>query len=186
MQSGLLLAMTEPLIDNPIQGMTMRLITTSMLLLPLLTGSALADPIPDALAAPGTVPVLTAHAKGQQIYECKAGADGKLAWAFREPAAKLIADGKIVGKHYAGPSWELNDSSAVVGKGVANAPGKTANDIDWLKLEATTHRRSGTLGDVTTVQRINTVGGKLGGACRRTGDSRAVPYTADYVFLRKG
>jgi hypothetical protein len=179
--------MTAFPIDNLIQGMTMRPITTSILLLPLLTGSAFAaDAIPDALAAAGTVPVLTAHAKGQQVYECKAGADGKLAWTFREPAAKLIADGKIVGKHYAGPSWKLNDGSAVVGKGVANAPGKSANDIAWLKLEVTTHRGSGALGDVTTVQRINTVGGKLDGACERTGNTRAVPYTADYVFLRKG
>jgi len=154
--------------------------------LPLSAAVAAETPLPAAIAVTGETAVLTVQAIGMQLYECKAGADGKLAWAFREPAAKLIADGKIVGKHYAGPSWELNDSSAVVGKGVANAPGKTANDIDWLKLEATTHRGSGTLGDVTTVQRINTVGGKLGGACRRTGDSRAVPYTADYVFLRKG
>ena len=104
-----------------------------------------------------------------------------------ENFASLSGDlGKIVGKHYAGPSWELNDSSAVVGKGVANAPGKTANDIARLKLEATTHRGRGALGDVTTVQRINTVGGKLDGACERAGETRAMPYTADYVFLRKG
>jgi hypothetical protein len=166
----------------------MRLITTTLFLLPLLASSALAaDPIPDALAAPGTVPVLTAHAEGNQIYECKAGTDGKLAWAFREPKATLIADGKIAGKHYAGPSWELNDGSAVVGKAVANAPGKTANDVAWLKLDVTTHRGNGGMfADVTTVQRINTVGGKLDGACERAGETRAMPYTADYVFLRKG
>ena len=165
----------------------MRLITNAILLLPLLAGSAYAaNPLPDALAAPGTIPVLTAHAEGQQVYECKAGADGKLVWTFREPVATLIADGKTVGKHYAGPSWELNDGSAVVGKAIANAPGKTANDIAWLKLDVTTHRGSGALADVTTVQRVNTVGGKLDGACERSAETRAVPYTADYVFLRKG
>jgi hypothetical protein len=158
------------------------------LLLPLLAGPAFAaDPIPDALAAPGTVPVLTAHAEGEQIYECKAGADGKLAWAFREPKATLTADGKIVGKHYAGPTWELNDGSAVVGKAVANVSGKTANDVAWLKLDAITHRgNGGTLADVTTVQRIDTVGGQLAGACDKAGETRGMPYTADYVFLRKG
>jgi hypothetical protein len=166
----------------------MRLITTTLLLLPLLAGPALAaDPIPDALAAPGTVPVLTAHAEGEQLYDCKAGADGKLTWTFREPKATLITDGKIVGKHYAGPTWELNDGSAVVGKAVAKAPGKTANDVAWLKLDVTTHRGDGgTLADVTTVQRINTVGGQLDGACDKAAETRAVPYTADYVFLRKG
>jgi hypothetical protein len=166
----------------------MRLITATTLLLPLLAGSALAaDSLPDALAAPGTVPVLTAHAEGEQIYECRAGADGKLTWTFREPKATLIADGKIAGKHYAGPTWELDDGGAVVGKAVANAPGKTANDIAWLKLEVTAHRGSGgTLADVTTVQRINTLGGQMAGSCDRAGETRAMPYTADYVFLRKG
>jgi hypothetical protein len=170
------------------KGLTTRLTMISMLplVLPLLTGSTLAaEAIPDALAAPGTVPVLTAHAEGQQVYDCKAGADGKLVWTFREPQATLIADGSIVGKHYAGPTWDLNDGSAVVGKSIANAPGKTANDVAWLKLEVTAHRGSGALSDVTTVQRINTVGGNMGGACDRAGDIRAMPYTADYVFLRK-
>jgi len=162
-------------------------LTILPLLLPLLAGPALAaDPIPDALAAPGTVPVLTAQAEGDQIYECKAGTDGKLVWTFREPKATLIADGKIAGRHYAGPSWELKDGSAVVGKPIANAPGKTANDVAWLKLEVTAHRGSGVLGDVDTVQRINTVGGKLDGDCDHAGETRAMPYTADYVFLRKG
>jgi hypothetical protein len=163
----------------------MQLITKAILLLPLLVSSAYAaDPLPDAIAAPGTTPVLTAHAQGEQIYECKGGPD-HLVWTFREPAATLSADGKVAGKHYAGPSWELNDGSAIVGKAVGSAPGKTANDVAWLKLDVTTHRGSGALADVTTVQRINTVGGKLDGACERAGETRGVPYTADYVFLRK-
>jgi len=39
---------------------------------------------------------------------------------------------------------------------------------------------------VTTVQRINTQGGKLEGACDKVGSFKSVPYAADYVFLRKG
>ena len=53
------------------------------------------------------------------------GTDGKLAWAFREPIATLFQDGKTVGRHYAGPTWELSDGSAVVGKVAASAPGAT-------------------------------------------------------------
>jgi hypothetical protein len=34
------------------------------------------------------------------------------------------------------------------------------------------------------VQRINTQGGQLGGACDSTGSYRSAPYSADYVFLR--
>ena len=142
--------------------------------------------MPAAIEAPGQTVVATFHAEGAQVYECKAGADGKLAWAFREPIATLLADGKTVGRHYAGPSWENADGSAVVGKAAGNAPGATASDIPWLKLQVTSSRGSGVLTGVTTVQRINTQGGKLEGACDKAGSFKSAPYSADYVFLRKG
>jgi hypothetical protein len=153
---------------------------------PLVRAAAAEMPLPEALAAPGETVVLTAHAVGMQIYECKAGTDGKLAWAFRELLATLIADGKIVGRLFAGPTWQLSDGGAVVGRVVASAPGATANDIAWLKLDVVSRSGSGMLANATTIQRINTVGGKLDDACDRPGDSRSMPYTADYVFLRKG
>src|SRR5262245_30651461 len=141
---------------------------------------------PAAIAAPGESVVATMHAEGAQVYECKAGADGKLAWAFREPIATLVLDGKTVGRHYAGPNWEHADGSAVVAKAVANVAGKTPSDIPWLKLEVTAHRGSGLLSGVTTVQRINTQGGVHAGACDQAGALHSAPYSADYVFLKKG
>ena len=89
--------------------------------------------------------MLSVHAEGAQVYECKAGTDGKLAWAFREPIATLLLDGKTVGRHYAGPNWEHVDGSAVVGKVVGSAPGATPNDIAWLKLGVISQRGSGVL-----------------------------------------
>ena len=142
-------------------------------------------PLPDAIAAPGYTAVLTVHAEGAQVYECKADASGKLAWSFREPIATLFADGKTVGRHYAGPSWENVDGSAVTGKVVGNAPGATAKDIPWLKLEVATHRGSGVLTDAAIVQRINTQGGKTEGPCPTAGGYLSAPYSADYVFLKK-
>lgn len=129
--------------------------------------------------------VLTAHAEGAQVYDCKPGTDGKLAWAFREPIATLLVDGKTVGRHYAGPSWEHGDGSVVIGKAAASAPGATANDIAWLKLNVVAQRGGGIFSGVTTVQRINTTGGKLEGACDKAGSFKSAPYSADYVFLRK-
>jgi hypothetical protein len=151
----------------------------------LMNASAAETPLPAAIAAPGEPVVLSVHAEGAQVYECKPAADGKLGWAFREPIATLLADGKTIGRHYAGPSWEHSDGSAVVGKAVGNAPGATANDIAWLKLEVISRRGSGVLSRVTTVQRINTIGGKLDGACDKAGTFKSAPYSADYVFLRK-
>jgi Protein of unknown function (DUF3455) len=150
------------------------------------TSAFAADALPEAIAAPGETVVLSVHAEGAQVYECKAGNDSKLAWAFREPVATLLAEGKTVGRHYAGPNWELSDSSAVVGKAVGNAPGATANDIAWLKLDVASRRGSGVLTPVTTVQRINTHGGKLEGTCEKAGEFKSTPYSADYIFLRKG
>jgi Protein of unknown function (DUF3455) len=167
----------------------MPLIRTGGLALLLLSGSlasAMAAELPGAIAAPGETTVLSVHAEGAQVYECKAGTDGKLGWLFREPIATLMADGKTVGRHYAGPNWEDADGSAVTGKAIGNAPGATANDIAWLKLQVISQRGSGALTGVTTVQRINTEGGQLTGACDKAGATKAAPYSADYVFLKKG
>ena len=160
-----------------------------MFLLAIVAAAALARAasaqVPPALAAPGESAVVTLHAEGAQIYECKAGTDGKLAWAFREPIATLLLDGKSVGRHFAGPSWEHVDGSAVVGKAVANVAGQTPGDIPWLKLDVTAHRGTGALSGVTTVQRINTRGGVHAGGCDNAGALYSAPYSADYVFLKK-
>ncbi|CCD89178.1 conserved exported protein of unknown function [Bradyrhizobium sp. ORS 285] len=166
----------------------MRVIPTlSLLLLGALSipAGAAETTIPDALVAAGEKPVLTLHAEGAQVYECKIDKDGKLAWTFREPIATLFDGGKTVGRHYAGPNWEHQDGSGVTGRVVGTAIGATEADIPWLKLAATAHKGSGILADITTVQRINTAGGKLEGACETAGQFRSVAYAADYVFLKK-
>jgi hypothetical protein len=151
-----------------------------------LVATGAAAQVPEPIAAPGESVIVTLHAEGAQVYDCKAGADGKLAWAFREPIATLLLDGKTVGRHYAGPNWDHVDGSGVTGKVLANAPSKSASDIPWLKLEVTARRGSGVLSGATTVQRINTAGGVMTGACDKAGAFHSAPYAADYVFLRKG
>jgi hypothetical protein len=142
--------------------------------------------LPAAIAATDETVVVTLHAEGAQIYECKPGDDGKLAWVAREPIAALLLDGKTVGRHYVGPNWEHIDGSAVVGKLSARAPAPSANDIPWLKLEVVERRGNGLLSSVTTIQRINTHGGVPQGACDKAGALVSVAYACDYVFLKKG
>jgi hypothetical protein len=158
------------------------LLALSLVVLPV---AGQAQQLPAAIAAPGETAVVTLHAEGAQVYECKAGSDGKLAWSFREPIATLLLDGKTVGRHYAGPNWEHADGSAVTGKAAGNAPGATPKDIPWLKLEVVASRGSGALSGITTVQRINTAGGRHDGACDKAGTFFSAPYAADYVFLKK-
>jgi hypothetical protein len=151
-----------------------------------LTTFARAQELPAPIQAPGETGLLTVHAEGAQVYECRADAAGKLAWAFREPIATLLRDGKTIGRHYAGPKWELDDGGGVEGKVEAKAPGAGASDIAWLKLSVAAHFGRGLLSDAATVQRINTRGGGLDGACEAAGAFRSVAYAADYVFLKKG
>lgn len=148
--------------------------------------AAMAQQVPAAVDVPGAKTVATFQGVGAQVYECKAGSDGKLAWSFREPIAALIDSGKTVGRHYGGPTWEDVDGSKVVAKSAGNAPGASADDIPWLKLEVTKHSGRGVLSKVTTIQRLNTQGGALKGACDKAADFKSVAYTATYVFLQKG
>jgi len=152
----------------------------------LCCGTAAMAQVPAAVDVPGAKTVATFQGVGAQVYECKAGTDGKLAWSFREPIAALIQGGKTVGRHYGGPTWEDVDGSKVVAKASGNAPGTTGNDIPWLKLDVTKHTGRGVLSKVTTIQRLNTQGGALSGACDKAGDFKSVAYMATYVFLEKG
>ena len=163
------------------------LLNTALRATILLTTQAAAQ-LPPAISSRGGTELVTLHAEGAQLYECKADSGkpeaGALTWQFREPIATLILEGKSVGRHYAGPVWDYYDGSGVKGKVIASTPGATSNDIPWLKLEVVDHRNSGILSDVTVVQRINTRGGLAQGSCERAGDFLSVPYSADYVFLR--
>jgi len=85
--------------------------------------------VPTAVAAPGQTTVATFRGEGAQIYQCKAGNDGKLTWVFREPIATLILDDKTVGRHYAGPTWEDVNGSAVTGKAIGNARRRVVGTI---------------------------------------------------------
>jgi hypothetical protein len=162
-----------------------RMSLAGVLTLALVSAAAAAE-VPAAIAVPGETLVVRLHAEGAQIYDCKADASGKLAWQFREPIATLIEGGKTVGRHYAGPHWELVDGSIVAAKAVAKAPGATAQDIPQLKLEVTSHAGKGRLSNVTTVLRLDTRGGNAEGSCPSEGALISVPYFADYAFYRKG
>jgi hypothetical protein len=139
----------------------------------------------DSMSAPGEVTVATFHAEGAQIYACRPNAAGQLTWQFREPVATLLDGDKTVGRHYAGPQWEMTDGSAVEARVSGRATGATPQDIPLLKLDVSARRGAGLLSDVTTVQRINTKGGVAEGACATAGAMMSVPYAADYVFLKK-
>src|ERR1700722_14431979 len=151
-------------------------------------GQGLPHPeVPDPIKAPASEQVvLLVHATGSQIYVCKGGADGKVAWALKAPEAELHdQQGAVVGHHYGGPAWKLNDGSEVTGKAVGRVDSPDADSIPWLLVSVTGHSGEGVLSRVTSIQRIHTKGGQPPAAgCddAKQGSEVKSSYTADYYF----
>ncbi len=128
---------------------------------------------------------------GVQIYECKAIEGKPAAWAFVAPEADLFdtQSFKRVGKHYAGPHWEMSggtDSSKVIGTVKQRAEATNIGAIPWLLLSTKSVGGAGQLERVTSIQRLNTVGGvapETGCTQADMGKQSRVYYSADYVFF---
>jgi len=143
--------------------------------------------VPDAIQAPaGEEVVLSVHASGSQIYTCQSGADGKFSWTLKAPDAELKdRKDKVIGSHFAGPTWKLKDGSEVTGKAVAHVDSLNPDSIPWLLVSAVTHSGNGLLTNVTSIQRVHTHGGKAPAeGCdqsHRDAETKS-SYTADYYF----
>jgi len=164
----------------------------------VLLGAACASPqpptsmvkVPDKLK-PGANEALAiiVPAKGVQIYECRARKDqvGGYEWAFVAPEADLFdARGNRTGRHYAGPHWESTDGSKILGTVKERADAPVADAIPWLLLTAKSVGSEGSFSKVTSIQRMNTVGGMAPKAsCSQAvaGTSARINYTADYYFF---
>jgi len=128
-------------------------------------------------------------AEGVQIYECRPAKQqtGGYEWAFVAPEAALFdANGKQIGKHYAGPHWEAADGSKIVGSVKQQAQAPRATAIPWLLLAAKSDGAPGSFSRITSVQRVNTVGGvapETGCSESAVGTVARVPYAADYYFF---
>jgi len=156
----------------------------------MLQGAAYAEvSIPEQIKVPeGYSPVLTAHAKGDQIYQCSLN-KGEYAWVTQAPDAKLFdAQGNIVGNHTAGPLWEYKEGSRVVGRVVNKIDMAPGSAISWLLVEVVSHKGDGLFSNVSFINRINTHGGlppSSGCDANHLGGEKRVAYTADYVFYGK-
>jgi len=145
--------------------------------------------MPDALKVPATQELsLEVQATGVQRYECKASKDEptRFEWVLKGPEAVLLDNaGKKIGKHYAGPTWESDDGSKVVGEVKAKDSGPDPNAIPWLLLTAKSTSGKGVFGGTQSIQRVNTSGGKApleGCDESHLGKELRVAYKATYRF----
>jgi hypothetical protein len=124
--------------------------------------------------------LLRAVGSGDQVYGCV-----NSHWTLKAPDAKLLnQEGSVIGRHFAGPTWQLNDGSWVKGRAVAKQVAPEATAVPWLLLEAVDS--TGRLGTVRFIQRTGTHGGNApDGSCSQSA-MRRVPYTATYSFYEAG
>jgi hypothetical protein len=156
-----------------------------------ITSSICPEGVPASLAPAADQTIKGKHnAVGVQVYVCgTTPTNATPAWLFVNPQANLMTDsGRFVGTHFIGPVWQSHDGSSVTG---AKAAGATVDPsaLPWLLLNATGHAdESGFFDDVTSIQRLATVGGNAPATgCDATtlGTILQVPYSAEYVFYKK-
>jgi hypothetical protein len=125
-------------------------------------------------------------AQGVQIYQWQAKKDHptQYEWVFKAPEADLFDGGKKVGHHGAGPTWESTDGSKVVGLLKAHVDSIDSDAVPWLLLTAKSHSGNGIFSHVTSIQRLETSGGKPPTATGhpKPGEELRVPYYATYYF----
>jgi hypothetical protein len=124
--------------------------------------------------------LLRAVGSGDQVYGCVNGG-----WVLNAPDAKLLnEEGSVIGRHFAGPTWQLNDGSWVKGKAVAKKLAPDGTAVPWLLLESV--GGTGKLEAVRFIQRTETHGGNApDGSCSQ-GATLRVPYRATYSFYKAG
>jgi len=146
--------------------------------------------IPENLEPPAdSVLLFTLEARGVQIYVCEADPNEatSFVWTFKAPQAELLNErGEVVGSHFAGPTWQGQDGSAVIGAVLERAAAPDAGAIPWLLLEAKDHQGSGAFSRIAHIQRLDTVGGippTEGCDEAHAGEEVRAPYEATYAFF---
>ena len=129
---------------------------------------------------------MQAKGEGVQIDVCSKAGDG-FKWILKAPDAKLLdTSGKIIGSHFAGPTWRLLDGSQIQGELIASKPAPEVDSIAWLLLRAKAGTATGALANVEFIRRTETHGGVASASdCQNpqdAGKTVKIPYTATYTF----
>jgi hypothetical protein len=138
-------------------------------------------------ASAASLPAQQFTGRGTQVYRCEM-TKGVPSWKLLGPDAHLYdAAGKLVARHFYGPTWQANDGSEIKGSVLLTnaAPGAPRN-APWLVLRVVFERGPGIFAHVTTVTRTDTDGGGSPlQACTMASQGTTVkmPYSARYTFF---
>lgn len=157
--------------------------------------AAAAIPEPAGLAAALRAPVdeepaFMLSGNGAYIYQCRQSPldPNAYEWGFVVPDATLYEGNRTAAHHKTVGLYEsLSDRSSISGvvrttqaAGVANLP--------WVLIRAQPLSENGLFANVTSIQRVNTIGGAApttGCGPDNTGAEARVAYQADYYFYRR-
>lgn len=146
--------------------------------------------LPDKLKAGAHESVaMVVPASGVQIYQCRPSKDdaARYEWTHLVADAELFAEGgHSIGRHFGGPYWESTDGSRIVGTLKERAAAPAPGAVPWLLLTAKSVGSEGSFSKVTSIQRVNTVGGappKTGCSRAEAGSAARVAFTAQYYFF---
>jgi len=138
------------------------------------------------VAAHAAHAALQLQGKGVQIYACQA-VDAGFAWKLKGPEAVLSdQSGVQVGRHFAGPSWQANDGSTIVGEPLVASPSPTPGSVAWLVLRVKSASGAGLFANVAYVARTATQGGvapSTGCDAIHVGTEVRISYTATYTMF---
>jgi len=180
-----------------VRASTLLALFAAIALIGSLSGAASAQGTPTSAAATPenleppaeSVLLFALEARGVQIYVCEADPNDATAfvWTFKAPEAELLNErGEVVGSHFAGPTWQGQDGSAVIGAVLERAAAPDVGAIPWLLLEAKDHAGSGAFSTITHILRLDTVGGVApteGCDEAHAGEEARAPYEATYAFF---
>ena len=134
----------------------------------------------------GSVLLLEVMADGVQIYTCEVNGT-TFQWSFKGPEANLFdKQGRQIGTHFAGPTWKMDDGSALVGEVIDKGDAPEPDAIRWLLLRAKSHEGAGTLSHAAYVRRADTKGGtapKTGCDASHLSQQARMRYSAIYQFF---
>lgn len=145
--------------------------------------------VPASLVPAGERPIDRIPARGELVYECRVAAGGSgVTWTYVAADLELLdAAGRPIGRHTAQPAvWEAQDGSRIAGEVKARVAAPQAGAAPWLLVATKSTGGPGRLSQVTSLQRVDTVGGgPPARACDASavGQRQRVPFATHYVLF---
>jgi hypothetical protein len=137
-------------------------------------------------ASQNEAPAFMLRASGTHVYECVA-VPGGYRWAFLNPDATLFDGTRSIATHTTASTWEASsDRTSAAGRVSATQPAGEGN-LPWALYRTQSSGDGGLFSGVTSVQRVNTVGGVApASGCGDTtvGTESRVQFSADYYFYK--